>query len=349
MRHLSVPSHDTQRILHQLKAESALPEGARVRVDPSNSEHRLIPFTALASPETIDSFTIVEVEVEPPTARSYRDHLANFLSSDIVESTEWPTRHEFVGDLILLKLNDSQREFGNSIGEALLCQHARTRAVFEDRGVTGTFRVRDLKLLAVRDGESESTRTRIVEAGHQLWTDPTTVYYSSRLSHEREGTLECALKLQRELGRPLAICDPYAGVGPSLKPLVSESGLVGELFAGDLNPAAVEFLKENITHPGATIECVDARELKERAELCNHYDLLLVNIPHESLQHLPSLLPLLRSGGVVRGWAIVDDTEFENTKVQLHNMIGSKANLEIRRSYSATSNLCRFEARKAVN
>ncbi len=100
---------------------------------------------------------------------------------------------------------------------------------------------------------------------------------------------------------------------------------------------------------GATIECVDARELKERAELCNHYDLLLVNIPHESLQHLPSLLPLLRSGGVVRGWAIVDDTEFENTKVQLHNMIGSEANLEIRRSYSATSNLCRFEARKAVN
>ena len=349
MRHLSVPSHDTQRILLQLKAESALPEGARVRVDPSNPERRLIPFTAHASKETIDPFTVVDVVVEPPTARSYRDHLSNFLSPDVFNSTEWPTRHEFVGDLILLKLNDVQRQFGNSIGEALLCQHARTRAVFEDRGVIGTFRVRNLKLLAVKEGEDESTRTRIVEGGHQLWTDPTTVYYSSRLSHEREGTLDCAIKLQHELERPLYICDPYAGVGPSLKPLVSESGLVGELFAGDLNPAAVEFLRGNIIHPGTTIECVDARELKERPEMCDHYDLLLVNIPHDSLQHLPHLLPLLRPGGVVRGWAIVDDKDFENTKEHLHNMLGHEANLEIRRSYSATANLCRFEARKVLN
>jgi tRNA G37 N-methylase Trm5 len=349
MRHLSVPSHDTQRILQQLKTESALPEGARVREDPTDEGRRIIPFTENASEETIGQFPIIEVDVEPPPARTYRDHLSNFLPSDVVESTEWPTRHEFVGDLILLKLNDGQREFGGAIGEALLCQHARTRAVFEDRGVTGTFRVRALNLLAVREGEDESTRTRIVEGGHQLWTDPTTVYYSSRLSHEREGTLNCAIELQRELGRPLSICDPYAGVGPSLKPLVSELGLVGELFAGDLNPAAVEFLRDNIHHPTATIECVDALELKERTEMSENYDLLLVNIPHDSLEHLPHLMPLLRPNGIVRGWAIVEDTEFENIKEHLHNIFGSEANLEIRRSYSATANLCRFEARKARN
>ena len=349
MRHLSVPSHDTQRILQQLKAESALPEGARVKEDPTDEGRRIIPFTEDASEETIGQFPIIEVDVEPPPARTYRDHLSDFLPPDVVASTEWPTRHEFVGDLILMKLDEDQREFGGAIGEALLCQHARTRAVFEDRGVTGTFRVRNLNLLAVREGEDESTRTRIVEGGHQLWTDPTTVYYSSRLSHEREGTLDCAIKLQHELGRPLSICDPYAGVGPSLKPLVSESGLVGELFASDLNPAAVEFLRENIHHPTTTIECVDARELKERTEMCAKYDLLLVNIPHDSLEHLPHLMPLLRSGGIVRGWAIVEDTEFENAKERLHNMFGSGANIEIRRSYSATANLCRFEARKAPN
>ena len=349
MRHLSVPSHDTQRILQQLKAESALPEGARVREDPTDEGRRIIPFTEGASEETIGQFPIIEIDVEPPPARTYRDHLSDFLPSDVVESTEWPTRHEFVGDLILLKLNDSQREFGGAIGEALLCQHARTRAVFEDRGVTGTFRVRDLNLLAVREDEDESTRTRIVEGGHQLWTDPTTVYYSSRLSHEREGTLNCAIKLQHEQGRPLSICDPYAGVGPSLKPLVSESGLVGELFAGDLNPAAVEFLRENITHPGATLECVNALELKDRPEMCEHYDLLLVNIPHDSLEHLPHLMPLLRSEGTVRGWAIVEDTEFKSTKERLNNLLGGRVNLEVRRSYSATANLCRFEGRKAPN
>ena len=135
-------------------------------------------------------------------------------------------------------------------------------------------------------------------------------------------------------------------MGPSLIPLVSESGLVGELFAGDLNPSAVEFLHENISHPAATIECADARDLKNRAEMCGNYDLLLVNIPHDSLTHMSDLLPLLRVNGVMRGWAIVEDTDFENANKQLHGLFGQDANLEIRRSYSATANLCRFEAQK---
>ena len=346
MLHLRVPSQETQRVLLLLKAESALPEGARVRVDPSDSNLRLIPFIEDTSTVTATQYPVVDIPTEPPAARNYRDHLFDFLPTSVVESTEWPTRHEFVGDLILIKLDENQRTHRGSIGEALLRQHARTRAVFEDRGVTGTFRVRDLKPLAVREGHDDSTRTRIVEAGHQLWTDPATVYYSSRLSHEREGTLACAKNLRQELGRPLAICDPYAGVGPSLRPLIAESDLVGELFAGDLNPAAVELLRENIPHTSATIECVDARNLKNRPEMREKYDLLLVNIPHDSLEHLPDLLPLLQSNGIVRGWAIVDDTDFEASIHHLHSMFDQTATLDIRRSYSASANLCRFEARK---
>ena len=37
-------------------------------------------------------------------------------------------------------------------------------------------------------------------------------------------------------------------------------------------------------------------------------DLLLVNLPHDSIEHLPLVLPLLRSNqtSVLRGWAIVE-------------------------------------------
>ena len=347
MLHLSVPSQDTQRVLLQLKAESALPEGARVRTDPTDSGRRLIPFIENPSQTISAEYPVIDLDVDPPPARTYRDHLNDLLPTDVVESTEWPTRHEFVGDLILIKLDDNQRQYGPTIGQALLLQHPRSRAVFEDRGVTGTFRVRDLDLLAVRKGQGATTRTRIVESGHHLWTDPSTVYYSSRLSHEREGTLESAKKLSGELGRPLAICDPYAGVGPSLLPLISEPDLVAELFAGDLNPDAVEFLHENINHSSATIECTDARLLKERPEMCNKYDLLLVNIPHDTLEHLPELLPLVRPNGIVRGWAVIEDSDFDNAQKQLCNILGQGAILEIRRSYSASANLCRFEAPKA--
>ena len=345
MRHLSVPRQETQLILSQLKAESALPEGARVQMDPSDPNRTLIPVTEESQTELLSLYPVIQAE--PPTAppRTYRDHLPSILSEDEIQSIDWPTRHEFVGDLILIKLDEQQRKFGDYIGKAMLMQHTRIRAVFEDRGVIGEFRVRDLSLLAVRDGFDSTPKTRILESGHYLWTNPSTVYYSARLSHERQGTLECAKKLQAKLHRPISVCDPYAGVGPSLTPLLKEPGLLGDLYASDLNPAAVELLRENITTELATIECVDARTLHERSELCSKFDLLLVNIPHDTLEHLPKLTPLLNDGGTVRGWIVLEEEEFDSAQETLKKILGKAVEIDVRRSYSATANLCRFESK----
>ena len=345
MRHLSVPRQETQQILSQLKAEFALPQGARVQTDPSNSKRTLIPVKEGIDSELLSLYPVVHVEPLTPSPRTYRDHLASFLSESEITSIEWPTRHEFVGDLILIKLDSKQREYGEIIGQAMLMQHARTRAVFEDRGVVGEYRVRDLNLLAVRDGFDSTTRTRIIESGHHLWTDPSTVYFSARLSREREGTLECAKKLRATLNRPISVCDPYAGVGPSLAPLVNEPDLLSKLFASDLNPAAVELLRENISADYVETECVDARTLHERSELCGKFDLLLVNIPHDTLEHLPDLLPLLNDGGTVRGWAVIEEEDLQDARESLANTLGESVEIEVRRSYSATANLCRFESK----
>ena len=345
MRHLSVPRQETQQILSQLKAEFALPQGARVQPDPSDSKRTLIPVKEGAESELLSRYPMVHAEPLTPSPRTYRDHLNSFLSDREIASIEWPTRHEFVGDLILIKLDSKQREYGEIIGQAMLMQHARTRAVFEDRGVVGEYRVRDLNLLAVRDGFDSTSRTQIIESGHQLWTDPSTVYYSARLSREREGTLECAKNLRDMLNRSISVCDPYAGVGPSLAPLVNEPGLLSNLFASDLNPAAVELLRENISASYAEIECTDARTLHERNELCGKFDLLLVNIPHDTLEHLPHLLPLLNDGGTVRGWAVIEEEDLQAAREVLANTLGKSVEIEVRRSYSATANLCRFESK----
>ncbi|MDP6899782.1 MAG: hypothetical protein QGF94_02980 [Candidatus Thalassarchaeaceae archaeon] len=340
MRHLSVPSHETERILQMLADANALPDGARVQPHPDDESRRLIP--------VIDDFDTkypsVNMDVAPPSSRTYREHLTDLLPPSVMSSIEWPTRHEFIGDLILIKLDDHQRPYGSEIGNALLLQHSRIRAVYEDHGVSGQFRVRELELLAVREHSTPGTRTCIVESGQRLWTDPAKVYYSARLSHEREGTLACAQKLRALLGRSIDVCDPYAGVGPSLKPLISENGLVRKLFGGDLNPSAIELLEENIEHPSATLECVDALTLSTRNDMLASWDLLLVNIPHDSLSHLPQLLPLLRGTGVIRGWAVVDESDFQQSELLLQEILGMDVELEIRRSYSANSNLCRFEA-----
>ena len=57
------------------------------------------------------------------------------------------------------------------------------------------------------------------------------------------------------------------------------------------------------------MDCIDARELmKSRPELIGTADVLLVNLPHESIDHLPDILPLL-SGyeSLVCGWSIQEN------------------------------------------
>ena len=350
MRHLSVPSQETQRILHLLKTESALPEGARVRSDPSDSDRRIIPFTENVSQSILDQFPIIDIEVEEPPPRTYREHLADLLPVDVFESTDWPTRHEFVGDLILIKLDEIQRQYGDAIGEALLRQHSRIRAVFEDLGVIDTFRVRDLRLLAVRDGHEPTTRTQTSVNGHNLWTDPATVYYSSKLHHERDRTLDCAKRLRDELGRPLTVCDPYAGVGPALVSLLAEEDLIERAWGSDLNPDAVDLMKENLSeYNNIDIHCMDALSLSNIPELRGNFDVLLINIPHSTLSHLPSAIPLLRESTptLLRGWIVVEESKISATKEEIRNIFPMDSELEfsIRRSYSSTQLLCRFEIR----
>ena len=115
----------------------------------------------------------------------------------------------------------------------------------------------------------------------------------------------------------MVVADPYAGVGPSLPLLLAEDELVNGYLAGDLNPKAVELLQQNLNvwtaknHSNfepATVVCQDARTWKDNSHLSKQADVVLVNLPHNSFEHLPDLFDLFsREGmGLLRGWAIVE-------------------------------------------
>ena len=65
MRHLSVPRQETQQILSQLKAEFALPQGARVQPDPSDSKRTLIPVKEGTESELLSRYPVVHAEPLP--------------------------------------------------------------------------------------------------------------------------------------------------------------------------------------------------------------------------------------------------------------------------------------------
>ncbi len=307
----------------------------------------------------------MDLEVQPKGPTHWLEHLDKELIEAHIE--DWPRSYEVQGDVLIVKIEEAVWNYGELIADAMLTQLPSIRLVCADQGVQGEFRVRKLLPLATRDGSLE-TRTRVREHGNLLWVDPSHVYFSSRLSNQRIETLATAKRLRERLGHGLVVADPYAGVGPSMGVLLSEPELISGYLLGDLNPHAAELLTLNIEYflshrkgrKGATphppspaeIHCKDALEWADERSNCNQCDLVLVNLPHQSIAHLQSLLPLLKRNqtSVVRGWAIIERSQREECQQSILESISSAGGIieefsftEVK-GFSTTKSFMCFEA-----
>ena len=277
---------------------------------------------------------IIETEDQVPKPFHYTDHIPEEYAHLPAET--WPSSFEKQGDILMVKFE--QEEYKDIIAKAMLDHFGNIRLVCADDGVQGDFRVRELDIIASRDG-STSTQTSVKEHGISIQTNPGVAYYSSRLSHEREVTCSHIQTLVTKLQRKVVVADLYAGVGPSFG-LLFQRDLVAGYIANDLNPKAVELLEINIDEftkklrdfQPALITCDDARSLVRRKEVQGVVDVLLVNLPHDSLEHLPFLFSCLQTDQttLIRGWTILERTELSSLESSLRTMC-QNANAEVER------------------
>ena len=375
MRHLSVPCKQTSHWMDKLRESGWL--ATSVPVTRLNEYERAIPLseeTPLILPEIFAEFEIIELEIPEPKHTHYLENLKNMLGKETLEKYDafWPKSYDQIGDLIIFKLKNEVKKYSSEIGSAIIQKNPNARLALLDGGVMGEYRIRKLRPLAIKNQDTLeiqtialeeiaeiSTKTTVRENGFDIIVDPRKAYYSPRLSNERLGTLKAAIKLSEKLDRPLYVADPYAGVGPSIVPLICEKNLVNEIYASDINPQAVELLKENIekhsTNPFeefAKIEVEDARNLLQKESLIGKFDLLLVNIPHDSLEHLQYLFPLLsnKNPSLLRGWALIDEEKRGTLESKLLELIDdfdkettTDILIEELKSYSFNSIFVRFE------
>ena len=322
MRHLSVPSAQTQHWLERCRSEKWLAEHTGVStLDDGNKAIPLNDSAPVEGDAVWMGLAVLELEAKGKAPSHWTEHLDPELY--LAHKEDWPKAYETQGDVLIVKLEGSIWDAAETMADAMLTQLPSVRLVCADLGVQGDFRVRNLHPLASRDGTIH-TRTRIKENGYLLWVDPSKVYFSARLSNERIETLATAKRLFERLQRRIVVADPYAGVGPSMGALLGEPDLLAGYHAGDLNPDAVDLLRENLTylsrkrkdtngdaalplHP-STVVCSDATTWALDEALKGSCDLLLINLPHDSIEHLPHVLPLLRPNqiSVLRGWAVVE-------------------------------------------
>ena len=144
---------------------------------------------------------------------------------------------------------------------------------------------------------------------------------------------------------------------------------MGDLLASDINPDAVEMLLDNLrrwdhreypTEPAPISRLyddritglADATKLQHDPEITGLWDLLLVNLPHRTIEFLPLLIPLLDRTGptMVRGRVIVAESDIEEANEAIRDALPPRLQgtpeptLKIKRDYSSTLRLCSFEA-----
>ncbi|HOT95370.1 MAG TPA: class I SAM-dependent methyltransferase family protein [Methanoregulaceae archaeon] len=190
-------------------------------------------------------------------------------------------RHELVGGIAILAEPDREA------AERLRASRPSIRTVVAPIGhVEGPYRTRRFEVLAGED----STVATVREHGLVFRVDLATVYFSARLSTERQRLLALVRPEERVL-------DMFAGAGPFALTLARVAGLV---VAADINPAAVEAMVENCrANRVQNVLPLLADAARLPALFSRSFDRVVMNLPLSPVPFLPAAFSLCRPGGTI--------------------------------------------------
>lgn len=131
-----------------------------------------------------------------------KDFLENTLNDDELKLIN--RSFEIVGDIAIMEIPEKLEKHETEIGEALLKVNTHIKVILKKFGIhKGEFRTQDLVHIA---GENRKD-TEYKESGIRLKINPETVYFSARLSTERE-------KLMEKLEEDKRVLVMFSGAGP---------------------------------------------------------------------------------------------------------------------------------------
>ncbi len=217
------------------------------------------------------------------------------------------TSFDIIGDIAIIEIPHGLGKKQKIIGEALMKIHKNVKVVAKKMGpMSGEFRVRPVKVIA---GEKR-TETEYKESNCRMRFDVSEVYFSVRLSHERERIAG----LVKDGEKILAL---FAGVGPFPLVIARKKPNV-KIIAIELNPKAVKYLKENIKLNkfenrieaiGGDVNKVVPKKFK------NWADRVLMPLPKGAENFLVSAIGGVKNGGIIHFYRFVNaDRAFEEAE-----------------------------------
>ncbi len=206
------------------------------------------------------------------------------------ESEELFSAFDQIGDIIVIRIPDSLLSKKKIIGETILERVSTAKSVFyQSSDVEGDFRTRSLELVAGED----RTETEYKEYGCRFAVDVEKVFFSPRLSTERERIAN--LVQDEEI-----VVNMFGGIG-MFSILVAKNKKC-TVYNIDINPIASKLCEKNISLNKLVGEviCINgdaAKIIKGRLE--NKGDRTLMLLPERSDEFLESAILATRNNGII--------------------------------------------------
>ena len=225
-----------------------------------------------------------------------------------------PRALDIVGDIAIIEIPPELKTHESLVGQAILKTHKNIRTVLAKVGaVSGTYRLREFDIIA---GEHR-TNTVHKEYGCKYYVDIAKTYFSPRLSHEHKRVASLVQKGE-------TVVDLFAGVGP-FSVLIAKNNEDVKVYAVDINPEAIEFLKRNIRLNRVENRVFpilgDAKQVIED-KLLGVADRVIMNLPEKAIEFVDVACRPTKLGGTVHFYGFIRlPDSLENMKLRFSEAV----------------------------
>ncbi len=182
--------------------------------------------------ESFDKYEFTLVEQDRPEYYLQKKTLISSLNIPESEKKLLPRGWNFLGDIIIVTLNEKLEHRRKEIGEALLCLYPGCKTVLLDRGISGQMRQPQREIIA-----GNGTETIHKERGCLFMLDAMRIMFSQGNLAEKER--------MSKLGQNETIVDMFAGIGYFSIPMAVHSK-PKKIISIEINPVSFCYLRENI-------------------------------------------------------------------------------------------------------
>jgi tRNA wybutosine-synthesizing protein 2 len=279
-----IPSDEAGPAIRELMRRGFVDLHAKIGKDDAFRYVPILP--EFLGSEPVKGMELVTGEAHTLDRRSPQERIAEALSGHPGLAEIAPKRWEYVGDIVILRLDEGCLPYKREIG-CIYADVLGAKTVCADvKGVSGEFRRPSMEVLY--GTETEAVR---LENGIRYRFDVTKVMFASGNTDER-------MRMRRLDCSGETVVDMFAGIGYFTLPLARFSG-ARRVFACEKNPESYRFLVENARDNGVEDVVVpilgDNRDLPGRA----FADRILMGYVQTTSEFLPAALRMIRPGGVI--------------------------------------------------